>query len=78
MLFSKPKYYNIIIKQDGSRDIKLSLLEGKKIIEAIEEFNSHIQNKEEHIKELYIINNNKMISINLNYSLDRDIIVFRK
>lgn len=78
MLFSKPKYYNIIIKQDGLRDIKLSLLEGKKIIEAIEEFNSHIQNKEEHIKELYIINNNKMISINMNYSLDRDIIVFRK
>ena len=78
MLFSKPKYYNIIIKQDGSRDIKLSLLEGKKIMDAIEEFNSHIQNKEEHIKELYIINNNKMISINFNYSLDRDIIVFRK
>ena len=78
MLFSKPKYYNIIIKQGGTRDIKLSLLEGKKIIEAIEEFNSHIQNKEEHIKELYIINNNKMISINLNYSLDMDIIVFRK
>ena len=77
MFKKKIQYYNIIIKSGKQSDIKLSLLKGKPIIEAIQEFNSHIQDNNEHIKNLYIYNNEQKINVNLQYRIDKDIIVFR-
>ena len=49
MFKHKPEYFNIIIKSNNNKDIQLSLLKGKPIKEAIDEFNSHIQDKKKHI-----------------------------
>ena len=77
MFKKKVQYYNIIIKSNNKKDIKLSLLEGKPIIEAIDEFNSHIQDKNEHIKGLHIYNGDTKMNVNLQYKIERDITVFR-
>ena len=77
MFSKKIQYYNIIIKSKNNKDIKLSLMSGKPILEAINEFNSHIQDKNEHINKLFIINNKQKVNVNLKYEIDRDIIVFR-
>ena len=77
MFKKKIQYYNIIIKSENSSDIKLSLLKGKPIIEALQEFNSHIQNSTEHITKLYIHNGDKKINVNLQYQIEKDIVVFR-
>lgn len=77
MFSKKIQYYDIIIKSKNKNDIKLSLLKDKPIIEAIQEFNSHIQDSNQHIKKLYIYNNNKKNEANFSYKIDRDLILFR-
>ena len=52
MFSKKIQYYNIIIKSKNNKDIKLSLMSGKPILEALNEFNSHIQDKNEHINKI--------------------------
>lgn len=78
MFSRKVKYYNIIIKSKDNKEIKLSLLENKPIQEAIDEFNSHIQDKKEHIRKLFIYSNNTKFEIRMDYKINRDIFVFRE
>tara|TARA_Y100000991_G_scaffold190440_1_gene156841 strand:- start:394 stop:630 length:237 start_codon:yes stop_codon:yes gene_type:complete len=77
MFKKKTQYYNILIKSENNKDIKLSLVSGKPIIEAINEFNSHIQDKNQHIKKLYIYNGDQKMNVNLQYKIETDIVVFR-
>jgi hypothetical protein len=77
MFSKKIQYYDIIIKTKNKNDIKLSLLKDKPLLEAIQEFNSHIQDTNEHIKKLFIYTNNTKIVVNLNYKIDRDLLLFR-
>ncbi len=65
MFSKKIEYFNIIIKSKEKNEIKLSLLKNKPIIEAIQEFNSHIQDKNEHITKLFVYNNNMKLNINM-------------
>ena len=78
MFSKKIQYYDIIIKTKNKNDIKLSLLKDKSLLEAIQEFNSHIQDTNEHIKKLFIYTNNTKIVVNLNYKIDRDLLLFRE
>lgn len=78
MFSRKFKYYNIIIKSKDNKEIKLSLLENRPIQEAIDEFNSHIQDKKRHIRNLFIYSNNRQFEIRMDYKIDRDIFVFRE
>ena len=77
MFTKKTQYYNIIIKSKNTQDIKLSLVSGKPLIEALNEFNSHIQDKTEHIQNLYVYNGDTKINVNLQYRIKSDIVVFR-
>ena len=77
MFSKKIQYYNIVIKSQNNNDIKLSLLKNKPLLEAVEEFNSHIQDSDEHIKNLFTYSNNRKIAVNLNYKIEGDIVLFR-
>lgn len=77
MFSKKIQYYNITIKSQKSNDIKLSLLEGNSIRESINEFNSHIQDKNEHLKNVFTFVKEQKVIVNLDYKIDRDIVLFR-
>lgn len=77
MFTKKTQYYNIIIKSKNNKDIKLSLVSGKPVIEALNEFNSHIQDKTQHIQKLYVYNEDQKMNVNLQYKIESDIVVFR-
>lgn len=77
MFKSKIEYFNIVIKSND-KDIQLSLLKGRPIKEAIDEFNSHIQDKQKHIQKLYIKYNDDKIYINPHYKIDKNIVVFKE
>ena len=53
-LFSKkPEYCNIMLITKNRGNVKLSLVKGKPIREALEQFNTHIIDKKEHILKVY-------------------------
>lgn len=77
-LFSKKtKYYNIIVITKDKRNIKLSLVKGKPIKEAFEQYNTHIMDTNEHILKVYKLDlyQNK-IKYDIDSPLMNDIILY--